>query len=301
MVDVCLAGTGGMMPLPGRSLTCLWVECGGHAALIDCGEGTQVALEKQEKKLSRLELILITHTHGDHVLGLPGLLLTLSNCGKTTPLTICGPKGVLHVLNGICCICPMLPFPIDVVELDASAAVEHAHVWRNFTIDTLPMRHTMPCLGYRLAYHRLPVFSPEKAKKHQVPQEFWQRLHRGETVTDGEQTYTPSQVTDGVRDPIVLCYMTDTVCFDEMAQFARGADLLVCEGMYGDLEKVDKMMARGHTVFAQAAQIAKAAQVKRLWLTHYSPALKQPHDYERSALEIFAGTVVCDDGESVSL
>lgn len=298
MVDVCLAGTGGMMPLPQRALTCLWVEYNGHAALIDCGEGTQVALEKQELKLSRLELILITHTHGDHILGLPGLMLTLSNCGKTSPLTICGPKGMMHVINGICCICPMLPFPVEVIEFNED---ELSRTWTDFTVDTIPLKHTMPCLGYRLTLNRLPVFDPVKAQQKNIPQQYWQRLHRGECVTVGENIYTQQDVVGEKRDPLIICYMTDTVCFDGMAEFAKNADLLVCEGMYGDLEKVDKMMARGHTVFAQAANLANKASAKRLWLTHYSPALTDPHEYEKSVKEIFAQTVVCDDGEKLTL
>lgn len=298
MVDVCLAGTGGMMPLVQRALTCLWVEHNGHAALIDCGEGTQVALERCGKKLSRLELILITHTHGDHILGLPGLLLTLSNCGKTSPLVICGPEGTMQVINGICCICPMLPFAVEVVEIEPG---QEPYVWNDFTIDTLALRHTLPCLGYRFTLHRLPVFDPQKAMQNGVPQQYWQRLHRGETVIDGEKQYTPRQVVRESRKPVVLCYMTDTVCFAGMSDFAKGADLLVCEGMYGDLDKADKMMARGHTVFAQAAQMAKRAGVKQLWLTHYSPALQNPHDFEESVRKIFAPTVICDDGECMTL
>ncbi len=298
MVDVCLAGTGGMMPLPSRALTCLWVEYNGHAALIDCGEGTQVALQKADLKLSRLELILITHTHGDHILGLPGLLLTLSNCGKTTPLTICGPKGMMHVLNGICCLCPMLPFPVDVVEFSEA---ESSYRWSDFTVDTIKLRHTMPCLGYRLTLNRLPVFDPEKAQENGIPVRYWQKLHRGESVEVEGKVYTEADVVKEGRAPTVICYMTDTVCFPEMAEFAKHADLFVCEGMYGDLEKVDRMMAKGHTVFTQAAELAQKAQAKHLWLTHYSPALQDPHEFDASVKQLFANTTVCDDGEKLRL
>ncbi len=298
MVDVCLAGTGGMMPLPDRALTCLWVEYNGHAALIDCGEGTQVALGKAGVKLSRLELMLITHIHGDHILGLPGLLLTLSNCGKTTPLTICGPKGMMYAINGICCICPMLPFPVEVIEFDKQ---ENEYHWLDFTIHTLKMRHTMPCLGYRLRLNRLPVFDPEKAKALKIPTPYWQRLHRGEDVVIDGVIYRAADVVKQEREPTVICYMTDTVSFPEMAEFAENADLFVCEGMYGDLEKVDRMMAKGHTVFAQAAGLAQKANARRLWLTHYSPALQDPHEFEDSVKAIFPNTTVCDDGEKITL
>ncbi len=298
MVDVCLAGTGGMMPLPGRALTCLWVEYNGHAALIDCGEGTQVALQNADLKLSRLELLLVTHTHGDPILGLPGLLLTLSNSGKTTPLTICGPKGMMYVINGICCICPMLPFPVEVVEFTEE---ENEYHWTDFTIHTLNMRHTMPCLGYRLSLNRLPVFDPQRAVEKGIPQQYWQKLHRGETVEANGVTYEPKDVVKGDRSPTVICYMTDTVSFPEMAEFAKEADLFVCEGMYGNLENVDRMMAKGHTVFAQAANLAKLANAKRLWLTHYSPALQNPHEFEAEVKQIFENTTVCDDGEKLHL
>ncbi len=298
MVDLCLAGTGGMMPLPQRSLTCFWLEYNGRAALIDCGEGTQVALEKSDLKLARLELILITHTHGDHILGLPGLLLTLSNCGKTTPLTICGPKGMMHVINGICCVCPMFKFPVEVIEFTEEM---NALDWNEFTVDILKMRHTMPCLGYRFTLNRLPIFDPHKARENGIPQEYWQQLHRGDTVSIDGKTYTTADVTMGERTPLIVTYMTDTVCFDEMADFAKNSDLMVCEGMYGDLDNVDKMMARGHTVFSQAAELACKANAKRLWLTHYSPALTEPKKYQDSLTEIFEGAVVCDDGQKISI
>ncbi len=298
MVDVCLVGTGGMMPLPQRALTCLWMEYKGHAALIDCGEGTQIALRKLDVKLCRLEVIMITHTHGDHVLGLPGLLLTLSNLGKTSPLTIYGPKGLMCVISYLCCTCPMLPFAIQVIELDED---QRFFAWSDFTIETLALKHSMPCLGYRMTLNRLPVFDPQKARKNGIPQKYWERLHRGETITDGDKTYTTADVTKGKRHPTVICYMTDTVYFDEMVNFAKGADLLINEGMYGDLENIDRMSAKGHMLFPQAAELAAKAEVKQLWLTHYSPAFTDPHAYEDSVKKMFEQTVVCDDGQRISL
>ncbi len=298
MVDICLAGTGGMMPLPARSLSCLWIWFEGHGALIDCGEGTQVALERCGCKLSRLELIMITHVHGDHILGLPGLLLTMSNLGKSSPLTICGPKGLMQAINGICSICPMLPYPVDVYEFDEK--LDHLS-WHGFTVDILPLRHTLPCLGYRLTLNRPAVFDPVLAEKNGVPQEYWQRLHRGESVAVGERVYTQADVAGAPRKPIIISYTTDTVCFDEIADFAKNADLMVCEGMYGDMEKADKMMVRGHMVFLQAASLAKKANAKRLWLTHYSPALKNPKDFEASAKAIFPNTLTPVDGERITL
>ena len=299
MLDVCLPGTGGMMPLPERWLSCCWIEYQGKALLIDCGEGTQIALRKAGLKLSRLELLLITHFHADHIAGLPGLLLTLGNNGRQTPLTIIGPHGLKAVVSALTVIAP-LSYQVELIELkcETEGYLEDDDI----RIGYLPLAHHIMCLGYRVSLKRKPVFNPQKAAALGIPKTLYKRLHAGEAVrlTDGREI-VPEMVLDGERAPLSVCYITDSTPTDAMTPFACGADLLVCEGMYGDDEMRGKMAEKGHMIFTDSARIAKNAGVKKLWLTHYSPALKNPQDFIEKTQAVFPDAALGYDGIKTTL
>lgn len=298
MIEVCLPGTGGMLPLPNRWLACCWIEQNGRAILIDCGEGTQIALRESGRKLSHLERILITHFHADHIAGLPGLLLTLGNSGKNTPLIIMGPPGLASVVSSLLVIAPELPFTLDLQEIEPNTT----HALDDFReISSFPLSHGIACLGYRMTFYRKPVFNPRKAQALGVPVECYRALHRGESVLVHGQTIVPEMVLDGERTPIRICYCTDTHPLDEIASFAAGADLFICEGMYGDDALHPKMQEKGHMVFSDSARLAKAAGVKELWLTHYSVALQNPDEFLTATRQIFPNTITGFDGMRASL
>ena len=299
MIQTTLIGTGGMLPLPDRWLTSLWVEYNGKACLIDCGEGTQIAINQHRLKLSHIDILLITHVHAAHISGLPGLLLSIGNCGKTGTLKIYGHTGISDTIRSLCRICPVLPFELEIHELHVTEISEFS--WNDMTVGALPLRHGIDCLGYSLVLNRKPVFAPEKAKALGIDVKYWKSLHSGSTVTVNGMDITPDMVTEKQREPIKVTYMTDTVFFGDMVRFAENSDLLVAEGMYGDDEYIGKMREKGHMVFSQAAMLAKKSHSKELWLTHYSPALTAPHEYTEQVKSIFADTVVSKDGQTTIL
>lgn len=300
MLDVCLPGTGGMIPLPDRWLSCCWLEYQGKGLLIDCGEGTQIALKEAGCKISHLEILMVTHYHADHIAGLPGLLLTLGNNGKTTPLTILGPSGLQTVVSALTVIASALPYQIKLIELkdDTAGYLEDD----DLVISHLPLTHGIRCLGYRIWLKRKPVFNPEKAALLNIPKKYYKTLHSGQAVQleDGRHI-EPAMVLAGARPPISVSFMTDSVVTDTMADFARGSDLLICEGMYGTGDMRQKMEQKGHMVFEDSARIAKQADVGQLWLTHFSPAMKDPVSFIENARAIFTQSNVGYDGIKTTL
>lgn len=304
MPEITLLGTGGMLPLKDRFLTSLYAEFDGRAVLIDCGEGTQVAAAKHGIKLSRIEAICFTHLHADHVVGLPGLLLSVGNTGRTAPMPIYCGKSTADMLRHLLCVTGGLPFDVQlhILPEDTCTRVKLPEISPLVTLETLPLRHRVPCLGYRLVLHKKPEFLPEQARQLDIPVQLWSRLHAGETVTlpDGREIL-PSQVTGAMRPPLRIVYTTDTLPIPEIAGFAAGADLFVCEGMWGAEEKKDSMNKKRHMLMQDACRLAAKADVKRLWLTHYSPAEKSPADYADVLRGIFAGVTISGDGEHIAL
>ncbi|MBR1862505.1 MAG: ribonuclease Z [Ruminococcus sp.] len=304
MPDICLAGTGGMLPLKNRFLTGCYYELNGKAVLIDCGEGMQVALAKAEIKISRIEMLLITHSHADHVTGLPGLLLSMGNCSREGPLDIYFPAYCERVINSLLFVCGGLPFQVVLHKLPVKEGVSFMaeKIDPMLTVSTLPLRHSVPCLGYSLKLDKKPVFQPENAKALGIPVQYWRLLHAGEEITleDGRRI-TPEMVTGEKRDSIKLTYTTDTLPLPAISDFAGDSDLFICEGMYGDRDKKESMDKKGHMLMQDACTLAAEAGAKRLWLTHFSPAELKPEAFEKELKKLFPETLIPKDGMKITL
>ena len=298
MLDVCLLGTGGMMPLPYRALTSLMVRYNGMNVLIDCGEGTQVSIKQQGWSVKPIDVICFTHFHADHISGLPGLLLTLGNAERTEPVTMIGPKRLEKVVNALRMIAPELPFPIRFIELEED---QQSFTFKGLRINAYKVNHNITCYGYSLEVDRAGKFSIEKAKAQNVPMPYWSRLQKGETIQDESGVYTPDMVLGQPRKGIKLTYCTDSRPTREIIENARGSDLFICEGMYGEPDKEKKAKEYKHMTFYEAATMAKEAQVKELWLTHYSPSLVRPQDYTKRVQDIFPNTIVPKDRRTTTL
>ncbi|MCI5741623.1 MAG: ribonuclease Z [Lachnospiraceae bacterium] len=298
MLDVCLLGTGGMMPLPYRRLTSLMTRYNGSNLLIDCGEGTQVAIKEKGWSFKPIDVICFTHYHADHISGLPGLLLTMGNAERTEPLTMIGPKGLERVVNALRIIAPELPFSIEFIELtEPEQEIEIG----GYRIRAFRVNHNILCYGYSLSIDRAGRFSVERAMEQEIPQKLWSRLQKGEIIQQDGKVYTPEMVLGPPRKGIKVTYCTDTRPVDAIAVAAEKSDLFICEGMYAEPEKVEKARQYKHMTFYEAAKLAKRAKVQELWLTHFSPSLVKAERYMDEVRSIFTNASLGKDGRSVEL
>ena len=298
MLDVCLLGTGGMMPLPGRWLTSLLTRYNGHSLLIDCGEGTQIAIREAGQTFKPIDILCITHFHADHISGFLGVILSMMNSGKTDPLFVIGPKGLEKVLQGLCVVCPALPFEIRLFELETRETVLNLC---GYKITAFKVNHNMVCYGYTLEIERSGRFDVERAKAAGIPLKLWNPLQKGNTVEFEGKTYTPDMVLGTPRKGLKLTYTTDTRPTDSIRKHAEEADLFICEGMYGEAEKQENALQNKHMTMQEACHLALDAKVKELWLTHYSPSLSAPGRYRKELKSIFPEVHLGRDGRSTIL
>jgi ribonuclease Z len=285
MIDVCLLGCGGMMPLPERKLTSLLLRCGGRMILIDCGEGTQVPIRMSGWGFVSVDAILFTHYHADHIAGLPGLLLVMGNSGRTEPVKLFGPPGLENTVKGLTVIAPVLPYDIMIFEL-AGKPGPFAKIGE-LIFESLPAEHTVPCLAYSARLDRAGKFDTKKAERNGVPRVLWNRLQKGETILFEGARHKPEMVLGEQRKGLKVTYCTDTRPSEDLAFFAANSDLLILEGMYGSDSFAEKAAEKKHMLFSEAARLALRSNSKELWLTHYSPQLKDPEAYLGEARDIF--------------
>lgn len=288
MVKVNLLGCGGTLPLQSRYLTALLLSYNGKMLLIDCGEGTQVSMKMVGWGFKYIECICFTHYHADHIVGLPGMLLTIANSGRTEPLTIIGPEGLQEIITGLSVLFPHLPYDLKLIELENDNTEEYKI--SGFLIKTLLVDHTLPCKAYSIEILRNRMFDKTKAEQNKVPIEFWNRLQKGEKIEFQGRELTSDLVLGEERKGIKICYCTDTRPVNSLIEFAQDSELFICEGMYGDDESLPKALVNKHMLFSESANLALKAGVKELWLTHYSPALTDPEAYINNALNIFKNT-----------
>lgn len=277
------------MPLPNRWLSSLLLRCEGQIVLCDCGEGTQISWKMSGWGFREVSTIVLSHLHADHVAGLPGVLFMLAHSGRTEPVTIYGPVNTHQIVSGLMVIAPRMPYPIQIAEL---AGGEEIELSMGLTLRSLAVAHRIPCLSYTFSRSRAGRFDVEQAKALSVPVTSWSRLQRGEEIEVEGKVVRSDDVLGPPRRGLTVGFVTDTRPTPELPGFVRDADLLVCEGMYGDPGLHERGVERGHMLFNEAASIATQAGARRLWLTHFSPSVTDPAEFLPVAREIFPNTEI---------
>ena len=297
MIDLCTLGTGGSIPMPDRALSSLYVRVNGRLLLLDCGEGTQTGIRKVGWGFQNMDAILLTHFHADHCGGLPGLLLSIAKTSRTEAIHVYGPVGLQRVMAGLMVVCPPMPYPIILHELQGGERFSAI----GLQITCFPVNHSVPCLGYRFDLHRAAAFDPQKAKALGVPLPLWRVLQQGEAVTFDGQRVEPGQVTGEPRKGLSFLFATDTRPVPALIEHGRGTDMMFLEGMYGQEEKRPQALKNRHMLFAEAAEIARQAGTKALALTHFSTSLEEPEADLPIAQAIFPDTACACDGMCLTL
>lgn len=306
MIDIALLGTVGSMPMPDRFLSSMLIRYKGRKILVDCGEGTQVSMRLLKWGFKSIDIICISHGHGDHILGLPGLLSTMGNSGRQEPVYIIGPKGIGYIVKGLLVAVPYLPYDIYLIETaESSMSVNFSEAgieidkndginttYKDLIISTLELDHSASCIGFSFYIPRKQKFNVDKALSYGLPKNLWKSLQRGEKVTYNGEIFSPGMVLDEEREGIKISYITDTRPVETIPDFVRDSHLLVCEGTYGDDEDLEKAIENKHMTFSEAAKIAHEGNVKELILTHFSPAMDYPEEFINNATDIFSNTII---------
>ncbi|MCL2170914.1 MAG: ribonuclease Z [Defluviitaleaceae bacterium] len=290
MLDIALVGTGGMMPMPNRNLSSLACRLNGSMLIIDAGEGTQCSLRTLGWGYKPIDVIVFTHFHADHISGLPGLLLAIGMT-RDEPITIIGPAGLERIVRSLCIIAPGLPFDMHFIELPPEGLRDFAIPGTDYILGALPVEHSCPCFAYTIEARRLGRFDLDAAEALDLPRKFWSVLQKGEQVEYEGRIFTPDMVMGAARKGIKIAYCTDSRPTRALPGFIQNADIFICEGMHGDEEKAQKVRRAKHMMYSEAAKLARAGNVSKLWLTHFSPAVIDPRYHLKNARDVFPNTI----------
>ena len=315
MIDVVLLGSGATMPTPRRGVSAAVLQCGGRSILFDCGEGTQTALRREKLSPVKIDLIALTHYHGDHIFGLPGLLQTMDCLKREDALTITGPEGLEEIMAPLLSLVGPLAYDIRLLTQTGPDGLAMRSLHRSWPagarLQRIPTEHRVPSQGYSFRLSRPAAFLPDKARAFGIPVPLWKQILaedptvpiqvNGKALEAEGRLVCGADVLGEVRKGLHVVFSGDTAVCDAMRRYARGADLLIHDATYGEDAQEEEAARWGHSTFRQAALLAKEAGVKCLWLTHFSQAMVSPEDSLMNARHVFENAVCGYDGLSIHL
>lgn len=296
-MEAFVLGCGGMMPLPYRHLTSVLLRRDGDLFLFDGGEGTQVSLRRLNLKWKKINAIFVSHTHADHVTGLPGILMLSAQVDRSEPLYIFGPPKIAEYIESSRKVLDMyINYPIVVKEIAAPCVVYEGD---GFKVRAFPLDHTKVCIGYTLEEEDRPgEFNPDEAMKLNVERgPLWGKLQHGEPVINSDgQEVRPEQVVGKSRKGRKFSFVTDTQYLPSISAEVKDSDLLICEGMFAD-DCEDQAREKKHMTSRQAATIARDSASRRMAIIHYSPRYndKDLDVLLRQAREVYPETELTRD------
>ena len=292
MLNLTFLGTAASVPSRDRTMSCIGIRQDRAVTLFDCAEGSQRQLMISKLSFMKIDDIFITHLHGDHVYGLPGLLQTMGMTGRKNPLRVFGPKGIAHCLEVMMSVCEgTLEYDLTVTELEAGDSVRLPKA----TVTAFETSHGIPSLGYLYVEDDGPGHF-DKAKALELglkPGPEFSRLQAGETVNG----VAPEQIIGPPKRGMRIAYTGDTVPVPAIAQVSEGADVLIHESTYGPAEN-ELAQQHFHSTCTDAAEAARKAGVRMLMLTHVSNRYDDLTELENCAREIFENTVAVRDLDS---
>ena len=298
-MKVTFLGTGGSVPTKKRNLPSLAVRTDGGLVMFDCGEGTQKQFLIAKLGFNREMRILISHMHADHILGIPGILHSMSFMGRSRDLEIYGPPGICEFVKCTTETVKFRPmFPIRTVEVHAGTIARTD----SYVIKAAWADHSVPCLAYSLTENDKPGrFHPAKARELGVPKgPLWKTLQMGKPVKVGRRRIDASRVVDPPRKGLKITYGVDTRPCERVIELASGSDLLIHDGMFSS-DASERAREYGHSTVVEAAKIAKRSHSRNLALTHFSAIYADTSQLLAEAKAIFPRTIVAEDLRSLEL
>ncbi|MGD8320874.1 MAG: ribonuclease Z [Gemmatimonadota bacterium] len=299
MIRLTFLGTAASRPTVGRNVSGIAVQREGDVMLFDCGEGTQRQMMRYGTGFT-VQAIFVTHLHADHFLGITGLLRTMALQGRTDPLSIYGPRGSARLLRTAVLLgVDRVPFAVSVEELAPGEQVRR----EEYAIEAFSVNHGTPAVGWALVEHpRLGRFDVERARAMGIPEgPLFGRLHRGEAVEVDGRVIHPQAVVGPPRPGRLVVYTGDTRPSESVVARARGAQVLIHEATFGG-DEGDRARETFHSTATEAAEVARAAGVGELYLTHLSARYSdQPGPLQDEARAVFSRTRVAHDGLSIEI
>jgi len=297
MIKLTILGNNSALPAHRRHPTAQIVEMKEQLFLVDCGEGTQIQMQRFNIRKRRINYVFISHLHGDHYYGLIGLITSMGLLGRTNPLTIFGPPGLKKVLDIHLEIAQtQLPYPLIFRGLEAEETCTLVDT-EQYAVSCFPVEHRIPCHGFLFTLKSGGrKILPEECRKHEIPTAYYNALKKGADYERKDGVLIPNESVTGPGLPEKkYAYCADTKFTDSFVTYIQNADLMYHESTYLNTD-TEKASLRFHSTAEQAAKVALMAGVKRLLLGHYSSRYLELEDFYLEAMAVFPNVEVSVEG-----